>query len=401
MTTVIRDVAVFDGRQRHPQLSVLLRDGRIDELGDPPAPPGAEVVSGAGRTLLPGLIDAHTHTLFRDELRQALTFGVTTVLDMFNAPETAAALKRAAASEPDLADLRSAGTGATAPGGHPSDLVDAGLFPPFPAVRAADEADDFVAARLAEGSDYIKLIVDDGTWLATPIPTLTPEQIHALVAAAHDRGAQAIAHASTRPEAQRALAAGVDGLAHVFVDQPPPQHFAADVARAGAFVVPTLRVWEAKFGHPRERALVDDPRVHPHLTAEQREHLATTGGRAFGVAEPDWPGPTWAHRATGQLHAANVPLLAGSDAAYPHSAHGLALHAELLALVDAGLTPAEALAAATAGPAAHFDLHDRGRIAPGYRADLVLVAGDPTADITAATSITGVWRGGVRQDRGT
>ena len=85
---------------------------------------------------------------------------------------------------------------------------------------------------------------------------------------------------------------------------------------------------------------------------------------------------------------------------YPHSAHGLSLHAELAALVDAGLAPADALTAATAVPAAHFGLHDRGRLAPGHRADLVLVDGDPTADITATTRIVAVWRGGIRQDRG-
>lgn len=400
MTTVIRDVAVFDGHQRHPRLSVLLRDGRIEAVGDPTAPPDAEIISGAGHTLLPGLIDAHTHTLFPSELRQALTFGVTTVLDMFNTPDTVAALKHTAASAADAADLRSAGTGATAPGGHPTDLVDAGLFPPFPVVRRGDEAEDFVAARLAEGSDYLKIIIDDGTWLSAPIPTLHTPQIHALVRAAHAHRTRAIAHASTHPEAHRALEAGVDGLAHVFVDRPPPDGFAAEVVRAGAFVIPTVRVWEAKFGQPRERALVHEPRVRAHLTAEQRDQLATTWAESFGVAEPDWPGPTWARQATQQLHAANVPLLAGSDAAYPHSAHGLSLHAELAALVDAGLAPADALTAATAEPAAHFGLHDRGRLAPGHRADLVLVDGDPTADITATTRVAAVWRGGIRQDRG-
>jgi imidazolonepropionase-like amidohydrolase len=75
------------------------------------------------------------------------------------------------------------------------------------------------------------------------------------------------------------------------------------------------------------------------------------------------------------------------------------MHRELLLLTEAGLSAEEALAAATSVPARHFGLTDRGRIAPGLRADLVLVDGDPTRDITATRAITEVWRRGVRQTR--
>jgi imidazolonepropionase-like amidohydrolase len=75
------------------------------------------------------------------------------------------------------------------------------------------------------------------------------------------------------------------------------------------------------------------------------------------------------------------------------------MHRELLLLTEAGLSAEEALAAATSVPARHFGLTDRGRIAPGLRADLVLVDGDPTRDITATRAIADVWRRGVRQTR--
>lgn len=99
---------------------------------------------------------------------------------------------------------------------HPTDLVDAGIFPPFPTPSDRDGADGFVAASITESSDYIKIIIDDGAWLGTPIPTLSQDQVRAVVAAAHERGMRAIAHASTHAEAEPVLAVGVDGLAHVF-----------------------------------------------------------------------------------------------------------------------------------------------------------------------------------------
>ena len=150
-------INVFDGVRPIGRTSVLVRDGLINAIGrrlDPP--PGARVVDGAGRTLLPGLIDAHIHVTERAGA-QAIGFGVTTQLDMFADPIAARGPRAAAAARTDVADLRSAGTGATATGGHPAQLVDAGLFPPFPTVDRPEQAAAFVAYRIAEGSDYLKI----------------------------------------------------------------------------------------------------------------------------------------------------------------------------------------------------------------------------------------------------
>jgi imidazolonepropionase-like amidohydrolase len=100
------------------------------------------------------------------------------------------------------------------------------------------------------------------------------------------------------------------------------------------------------------------------------------------------------------LHNAGVDILAGSDVSEPVPglgglAHGASLHHELQLLVAAGFTPAEALRAATSVPAKRFSLDDRGRIAAGLRADLLLIDGDPLSDITDTLNISGVWRGGV------
>ena len=94
-----------------------------------------------------------------------------------------------------------------------------------------------------------------------------------------------------------------------------------------------------------------------------------------------------------------MPILAGTDSPNPGTAHGASIHRELELLVRSGLTPPEALASATSVPAAAFHLADRGVIAPGKRADLLLVKGDPTEDITATRDIVSVWKLGVEDDR--
>ena len=96
---------------------------------------------------------------------------------------------------------------------------------------------------------------------------------------------------------------------------------------------------------------------------------------------------------------AKVPILAGTDAPVPGTTYGASLHGELALLVRSGLSPVQALAAATSVPAQVFGLKDRGRIRSGMRADLVLVEGDPTRDIRATRKIVAVWKRGIRVHR--
>jgi O-methyltransferase involved in polyketide biosynthesis len=315
---------------------------------------------------------------------------VTTELDMFADPAAVAELRR---ETTDRAALRSAGTGATAPGGHPCQLVDQGLVPPFPTIAGPGAAERFVADRVAEGSDYLKVFLEPGTSTGRAQPTPDDATVRALVAAGHAAGLLVVAHATDADAARRAVAAGVDGLVHVWVDGAAPDLVAA-VAAADVFVVPTLTVIDGLWGTGAgARTLASEERVAPYLDDVSRGGLGM-GGVGLG---PD--GPALATAAVGALHAAGVAILAGTDAANPGTAHGASVHQELRLLVAAGLTPVEALRSATAEPAARFRLADRGRVAPGLVADLVLVAGDPTRDVTATTAITAVWRRGVRLER--
>ena len=158
---------------------------------------------------------------------------------------------------------------------------------------------------------------------------------------------------------------GDDSRAH---DRADAEEAMSDAVRAGIFVIPTLTVTESLLDMGGGAELAADPRVAPLLTPAQGGGLRSGFG---GAPSPD------AMRGVldrvGALHAAGVPLLAGSDAPNPGTAHGASVHREIELLVRAGLSPVEALRAATAAPADAFGLDDRGRIAPGMKADLVLV----------------------------
>ncbi len=240
MTFAIRDVRVFDGIQMIPRTTVVVRDGVVTATGASVAiPEGAEVIEGAGRTLLPGLIDAHTHTLARPVLESALAFAVTTHLDMFTVPQLLEGFRREQSEgrADDRADLFSAGVLATAPRGHGTQY---GV--PIPTISTPVEAPEFVRARIAEGSEYIKIIVDDGGAYGVRFPTLDSATVAALIRAAHELGKRAVVHVARLADARAAVRSGADGLVHIWMDTVPDDRFVRELAEQRAFVVPTLSV---------------------------------------------------------------------------------------------------------------------------------------------------------------
>lgn len=391
--TAVRDVRVFDGERVLEEATVVVRGDSIAAVGPEVAvPPGAEVVEGAGRTLLPGLIDAHTHTFAPTMLEASLAFGVTTVLDMFTEPELAETWReeQEAGGARGRADIFSAGVLATAPGGHGTQF---GLD--IPTIESPRQAGSFVEARVGEGSDWLKIVYDDGGLYGADFPTIDEATLEALVSAAHERGLLAVVHVSTVAAARDIVDAGADGLAHVWADSVPGPGFLRRMAAEDVFVIPTLSVIQGTARSPGGAPLLEDGRVAPYLTPSARRQLrqgfsSRTGSRASYAA---------ARTSVRGLAEAGVPLLAGTDAPNPGTAHGVSVHGELERLVEAGLPPERALRAVTSVPARTFGLEDRGRIAPGHRADLLLVEGDPTADVTRTRAIAGIWKGGERFDR--
>ncbi len=386
-TILVQDVRVFDGVAAHEHRNVLVRDGVIadaDYRGKAPA--GARLVDGKGRTLLPGLIDAHVHTWQHFEL--PLVFGVTTQVDMFTGVEVMQRIKKQMAEGRNQheADVFSAGTLVTSPGGHGTE------FPvKIPTLEKGGDAQAFVDARIAEGSHFIKIVMEDG-YGDHRFDSLDIGTVKAVIDAAHKRGKLAVVHISSLKDARAVLEAGADGLAHLFVAAQISQADADALARLaqqkGAFVVPTFSVLESIAG-VKPRDLLDDPQVAGLLDREER------GALQAGYGATPRPGILAAPKmVTAAMRRAGVPVLAGTDAGNAGTQYGASLHHELAALVDAGLTPREALAAATSAPAKAFRLGQRGRIEKGYKADLVLVDGNPLRDIAATRRIVDVWKDG-------
>lgn len=387
----IDGAVLFDGERAVGPGTVVVEGAHITAAGPGvPVPAGVDVVDGRGKTVLPGLVDCHVHAFGLSA--DAPRFGVTTELDMFAFLDPLGPYReqRGSTAPTENSDVWTAGTLATAPGGHGTQF---GPIPTLAPDAGAAEADRFVADRLAEGSDYIKVVMEDWSLYGmSPGPTLTPEQVGFLITAAHEHGAMCVVHVTTQDDAVLAFEAGADGLAHVPGD--PISERVIDAAlRARGFVTATLSVFASMSCAGVSEGLETDPLLSPLLTTEQRDALRRPATSCYPGILPA------AKENVRALHEAGVTVLAGTDVGNAGVARGVSLLGELELLTDAGLSPVDALHAATGAPAARFPLGARGRLAPDQRADLVLVNGDATQDITAMRDIDRVWRNGRPVDR--
>ncbi len=386
---------VFDGERMLPATTVFVHEGLIVHVGTGRVSSEAEVVKCDDCTLLPGLIDSHVHIGDISDLRQALIFGVTTEIDLYTFidPELGKQLQQQQAQglRTDIADFRMGITPVTSPGGL-------GTFfnPDIPTLDDAADAQAFVDNLVDRGANHIKIMFDDGRAFGASWPNLSQEMLAASVEAAHARSKLAVVHVTSLFGARAATVAGGDGLAHIYADELVDAQLATEMAERGMFQIATLTTVEGAFREPGSGAgLSEDPRLAPYLSAEQHEHLrkvSSSRGREIGTFGT-------ALDTVHLLSEAGVAILAGTDVPNIGTAHGVSIHRELELLVEAGLSPLKALAAATSVPANHFGLSDRGKIEPGRRADLLLVGGDPSVDITRTRDIQEVYKLGVRVDR--
>jgi imidazolonepropionase-like amidohydrolase len=432
-TLAITHVTVINatGAPAQPDQTVLIKDGRIVALGksaEVPTPSGAQTVDGTGKFLIPGLWDMHAHIAAapRDNMALYLANGVTGVRDMH------------AYSMEVIFNLRKDIEGGTRTGPR---IVACGSMIDGPnptagatALVAADAAQGRAAVRFLQqrGADFIKVhsklpreayfaIVDQAKKQGLPVAGHVPESVSALEAS--DAGQKSIEHltglwvscstheAALRKETTDALRVGrPDDLVLLFrLLAKPVDSFSEPKARAlyehyaknHTWQTPTLVMIRAACSLDDPRFLAD-PRVK-YVSGFVRRFWDVKGPLVSALAQSMAGRKQFYRRAleeVGKMHRAGVEILAGVDYPFPFCFPGFSVHDELALLVEAGLTPMEALQSATRNPARYLDrLNDLGTVERGKFADLVLLDRNPLDDIRNTQQIAAVVTRGKLLDR--
>lgn len=424
MLTLLAD-RVFDGvRFLHGPTRIDLLGDRIAAVrplaaGGSTPPAGDRVIDcRGGATVLPGLVNAHVHiarggTFGENEpispaqmalnLEVTLAAGVTTVGDMGCPAGVARALRRHVAANPGAGPaIVAAGPVLTAPRGYPLDWLPA-HFTKLGVIQTCGTEREGCAAveAVAEsGMDHVKIAVMHRSYAERPLPALAEPVARAIVREAHSRGLRVLAHAHSTADYRVALAGGADAMMHSSFE-PLDSDLVARIRDAGVPVCPTLWIFDsvclgADARFDRDRRYTSGV---SRAIAREWSRFCEAYAAAGDVLPPGIAGGLPKSRAAEavRIAAANllllrdsgVPVAFGTDSSYGFCVHGRPID-ELLAMRRAGLEPAEVLAAATSGAASLLALADRGTIAPGRRADLVIVDGDPGVDLAAMERVRAV-----------
>ncbi|KAH8890535.1 hypothetical protein GQ53DRAFT_794807 [Thozetella sp. PMI_491] len=367
--TVLHHVRVFDGETIGWPTSLYIKDGLISEPFEATCGSDVRVIDAKNRIAIPGLIDAHVHVQDVAGLEDITGYGVTTAMVMACRNYTLCNFMR---DYPDtdagagLASVFSAGYGATGPGSLHARLFN---VPDDQLVYPGANATALIENAFNNGSDYYKICAEQNG------PSL--EMQTALVAEVQKLGYQAMTHASSIDAYDQAIPSLTNGIQHIPDDGILTDAALETICANRQFVTPTMNIFKLAFADPAIILLL-------------RGYVPTNESYEAVVEN------------VSRLHQAGIPVLAGTDAVGTFSTpaanfsvpFGLTLHWELENLVEAGLSPAEALRAATSLTARMHRLHDRGVISPGMRADLVLLDADPLANISNTQKIAMVFVAG-------
>lgn len=354
-TIMIRNVGVLDGGsiKHHPGFYFAGNPGDI--LGPEPDPDA--VIDGTDCTIIPGLIDSKIDAgVVPGILSTCSAYGVTTLIDSSSSCAESQAMRIAAADEPTLPSFLATGSAIVA---RDTSLPTLSNYGSMEVVTTADEAERVVETKLTSSrADFIKVIVDQ--------PGLNANLLSVLVRATHRHGKLAIAHAAQSSSYNLAVDAGFDVLSPVPIDGDIESGVVARIVERGIGIIPTLRFLQQ-------------------------------GMPLWKIHNPEYD-LSFAFAAVKRLYDAGAIICAGTSANTSRLItvpFGQGLHDELQLLTTAGMSNSDAIRAATCQPTTLFGLRDRGFVRIGYRADLILVEGNPLDDIRFCSKIRRVWVRGV------
>ncbi len=390
-TTAFTGARVIDGTDRAPidNGTILVRDGRIVAVG-PAArvtvPAGAARVSLAGKTVIPGLVNAHGHVGNTDgleqghysaenvarDLRTYAAYGITTVYSLGD-DQAAGFAARDAQRTPALDRAR---------------LFVAG---PVLAPKSVDEARSLVDADAAMKVDIVKIRVDDNLGAT---PKMAPEIYRAVIAEAHKKGLRVAVHLFYLDDAKAVLDAGADFIAHSVRDADVDDAFVAMLKRRDACYCPTLMREVSTFVYESTPSWFSDQFFLKHADMKVVEQLKEPARQAqmrnSRSAERYKAGLEVANRNLKKLSDAGVHIAMGTDTGPPARFQGYFELMELEMMAKAGLTPRQVLASATRDAARCMKLDQEvGTLEPNKWADFVALDADPLADISNVRKISG------------
>ena len=409
--TVLVGATVFDGTGAAPQENtVLILEGErvkaVGVAGEVSIPKGARRIDLPGKFIIPGLIDLHCHvgsvkgltsspSNYTEEnvvaqLERYLTYGVTTVLSL-GADQPLIYELRRRQREGNLpgAGIFTGGRGFKMKGGYGPD--DGAYL-----VETPEDVRRFMEELAAQGPDATKVWVDDHFGEQ---PKIRPELSKAFLESAREKGLKTFAHVFYLEDARALVEGGVDVLAHSIRDREVDEAFIQLAKERGLCLLPTLSRELSTFTYADRPDFLDDSVFTRH---EDPEVIATLKSDDYVRKAKSHP-HLEAYRASlkmaqknlKKLHDSGVKIGFATDSGPPGRIQGYFEHLELELMVEAGLTPAEALRAATGTSAECLGQGENlGTLTPGRQADFIVLDADPLEDIKNTRRIRGVWQRG-------
>jgi len=390
----------------------LVENGRVVKVGKRGAlkiPAGAAHVDLSGKTVMPALLDPHVHLGYQkgitysaanftrenviDQLDRYAYAGVAAVLsmgtDLGDIP-----FELRAERAPGRALLFTAGKGMASPDAGPGN---AELKPSAYALTSEAEARKAVREQVAKKVDFIKVWVDDrnGTVKKTP-----PEIYRAIIDEAHKLHTRVVAHVYYLEDAKGLARAGIDAFAHLVRDQDMDDESIALVKQHHVFMMPNLGLAESRT-HAEPAPWLDDPLYRETTPAALVDRVrASYAQRTPAAVEAAQKTYRIMQRNLAKLNAAGALIGFGADSgAVPDYFHAYNTHRELQLMVEAGMTPLQALTAVTVTSAEFLRLNDHGTLDAGKAADFLVLDGDPLKDISNTRKIAKVYLRGQELDR--